>query len=387
MIIGIPKEILERERRVSALPENVATYVGMGFEVLVETGAGEGAFRSDEEYRKAGGKIVEDVEALFAKADIIVKVKQPYFNKKVGKNEADMIPEGRMLITFIHPATPYNHDMVRKLRDRNITALTMDSIPRTSRAQSMDCLTAMSTVSGYKAILLAASHLPTFLPMMGTAQGLLRQGKMLAVGVGVVGLQALATAKRLGAELYAVDIREDARKGAQSLGAKVVGFEVPAGVAIGEGGYAKALSEEWLAKEREIIRPILPEMDIVVLSALVPGEAAPVLLTEDMVASMKPGSAIMDISIDQGGNCALTKAGEEFRHGGVMVSGLANIPGSVPVHSSWMYAHAVAEYVKNLFKHGIGKPDLDDDIVRYSMVTHQGKIVHHGTLKAMGLAS
>ncbi len=385
MIIGIPKEILERERRVSALPENVATYVGMGFEVLVETGAGEGAYRSDEEYRKAGGKIVEKVEDLFARSDVILKVKQPYFNAKLGRHEADMVPEGKVLITFIHPATPSNHDMVRKLRDRRVTALTMDSIPRTSRAQAMDCLTAMSTVSGYKAVLLAACHLPTFVPIMGTAQGVLKQAKLLAVGVGVVGLQALATAKRLGAELYAVDIREDARKGAQSLGAKVVGFEVPANVATGEGGYAKALSEEWIQKERELLRPLLPEMDIVVLSALVPGETAPVLITEEMVASMKPGSAIMDISIDQGGNCSLTRAGEEFRHGTVLVSGLANIPGSVPVHSSWMYAHAVAEYVKNLFKHGAGKLDLDDDIVRHSMVTHAGEIVHHGTLKAMGL--
>ncbi len=384
MIIGVPKEILERERRVAALPENVATYVGMGFQVLVETGAGKGAYRSDDEYRKAGATVVDDVEELFARSDIILKVKQPYFNAKVGKHEADMIPEGRMLITFIHPATPYNHDMVRRLRDRKITALTMDSIPRTSRAQAMDCLTAMSTVSGYKAVLLAACHLPVFVPMMGTAQGVLKQAKMFAVGVGVVGLQALATAKRLGADLYALDIREDARKGAKSLGAKVVGFEAPPEVAIGEGGYAKALPEEWLQKEREVIQSVLPEMDMVILSALVPGEMAPVLITESMVASMKPGSVIMDISIDQGGNCSLTRAGEEYWHDSVMISGLANIPGSVPVHSSWMYAHAVQEYVKNLFKHGIDKPDLDDDIVRYSMVTHQGKIVHHGTLKAMG---
>lgn len=384
MIIGVPKEILERERRVAALPENVATYVGMGFQVLVEAGAGRGAYRSDEEYRKAGAELVDDTEELFARADIILKVKQPYFNAKVGRHEADMIPEGRMLIAFIHPATPYNHDMVRKLRDRKITAFTMDSIPRTSRAQSMDCLTAMSTVSGYKAVLLASCHLPVFVPMMGTAQGVLKQAKMFAVGVGVVGLQALATAKRLGADLYALDIREDARKGAKSLGAKVVGFEAPPEVAIGEGGYAKALPEEWLQKEREVIQSVLPDMDMVILSALVPGEMAPLLITESMVGGMKPGSVIMDISIDQGGNCSLTRAGEEYWHDNVMISGLANIPGSVPVHSSWMYAHAVQEYAKNLFKHGINEPDLEDDIVRYSMVTHQGRIVHHGTLKAMG---
>jgi len=386
MIIGIPKEILERERRVAALPENVAAYVKMGFEVLVESTAGEGAFRSDDDYRQAGATVVDDVEDLFNRSDVILKVKQPYFNKKVGKHEADMIPEGRVLITFIHPATPSNHDMVRKLRDRNITALTMDSIPRTSRAQGMDCLTAMSTVSGYKAMLLAACHLPVFVPMMGTAVGVLKQAKVLAVGVGVVGLQAIATAKRLGADITAVDIRQDARMGAQSLGAKVAGFEVPVEVATGEGGYAKALSEEWLQKERDLLAPLLSEADVVVLSALVPGEAAPVLVTEEMVASMKPGSVIMDISIDQGGNCALTRPGEEYLYGRVLVSGLANIPGSVPVHSSWMYASSLAEYVKNLFKSGPGAMDLQDDIVGHSMVTHAGKIVHEGTLKAMNLA-
>ncbi|TFH60400.1 MAG: NAD(P) transhydrogenase subunit alpha [Gemmatimonadales bacterium] len=385
MIIGIPKEILERERRVSSLPENVATYVKMGFDVLVESGAGEGAYRSDEEYRQAGGTIMEDVEELYSRADIILKVKQPYFNAKVGRHEADMVREGGTLITFIHPATPSNHEMVRKLRDRGITALTMDSIPRTSRAQSMDCLTAMSTVSGYKAVLLAACHLPVFVPIMGTAAGVLKPAKFLAVGVGVVGLQALAAAKRLGAELTAVDIREDARMGAQSLGAKVAGFDVPSEIALGEGGYANALSEEWLQKERDLLTPLLADMDVVVLSALVPGEAAPILVTEEMVASMKPGSVIMDISIDQGGNCALTRPAEEYHKGGVLISGLANIPGSVPVHSSWMYAHSLEAFVKNLFKHGVDKPDMADDIVQYSLVTQGGKVVHHGTLKAMGL--
>lgn len=386
MIIGIPKEILERERRVSALPENVATYVEMGFEVLVESGAGKGAFRSDDDYRRAGATIVDDVEELFSRSDVILKVKQPYFNKNLSKHEAEMIPEGKTLITFIHPATPSNHDMVRKLRDRNITALTMDSIPRTSRAQAMDCLTAMSTVSGYKAMLLAACHLPVFVPMMGTAVGVLKPAKVLAVGVGVVGLQAIATAKRLGAEITAVDIRQDARMGAQSLGAKVAGFEVPPEVALGEGGYAAALSEDWLVKERELLAPLLAETDVVVLSALVPGEAAPVLVTEEMVAAMKPGSVIMDISVDQGGNCALTRMGEEYYHGEVLVSGLANIPGSVPVHSSWMYASSLAEYVKNLFKNGPDAMDLEDDIVRHSMVTRAGEIVHEGTLKAMNPA-
>jgi len=386
MVIGIPKEILEHEGRVAALPDEVAEYVKMRFTVLVEASAGVNAFRSDDEYKAAGAEIVPDVADLFARADIVLKVKQPEFNKVLGKNEAELVGEGKMLITFLHPANPANHDTARTLRDRNITALTMDGIPRISRAQGMDALSSMSTITGYKSVIMAAYRLPEFIPMIGTAVGATKPKSCLMVGTGVVGLQAVATARRLGGVVKAFDIREAARAEADSLGAKIAGFDVPAEVALGQAGYAQPLSEEWLEKEREALKPLVAEADVIILSALVPGEVAPVLITKEMVASMRPGSIIVDVAVDQGGNCAATVAGQEVFVDGVCVSAVANIPGSMPVVASWLYGKNMLEYVRNLFKNGIDAPDFDDDIVQNSLVTRDGKLVHKGTLHAMGEA-
>jgi NAD(P) transhydrogenase subunit alpha len=383
MILGIPKEVLEHELRVAALPETVAEYLKMGFRVRIESSAGEGALRSDAEYVQAGATIVNDPEALYAQADVVLKVKQPWTNHETGKHEVEMMRPGTLLISFLHPAAPPNHATISMLAARNITALTMDDIPRISRAQTMDALTSMSTVTGYKSVLLAANIFPKFVPMIGTAIGTIKAAKFLIVGVGVVGLQAIAAAKRLGGSVKAVDIKDEARKAGESLGAKAVGFEVPAELAIGEGGYANSLPPEWIAKEQQALRPHVAEADIVILSALVPGEVAPVLVTEDMVCSMKPGSVIVDVSIDQGGNCALTEPGHEMTKNGIHLLGHWNIPGSMPVHASWLYANNALHYVKNLFKNGLDKPDWDDEIVRHSLVTRQGKIVHAGTLKSM----
>jgi len=384
MILGVPKEIMENENRVAASPETVQKYIGMGWKVLVETRAGEGSCHSDEDYVNAGASIVYESEALFAQTDLVLKVKQPGFDARVGKHEIEMMREGSVLITFLHPAAPANHDMVRMLRDRGITAFTMDGIPRISRAQGMDALTSMSTVTGYKSVVIAAHIFPKLIPMMATAIGVIKPATFLVVGVGVVGLQAIATAKRLGGVVKAVDIRSEAREAAGSLGVTVAGFDVPPELAMGEGGYARALPAEWLAREREALMPILKEMDIVILSALVPGEVAPLLMTREMIEQMQPGSVIVDVSIDQGGNCQATLPGDETRVGGVTISGRMNIPGSIPVHATWLYANNIFEYVKNLYKQGVGKLDLDDEIVRHSLVTHRGEIVHRGALKAMG---
>ena len=384
MLIGIPKEIMYKENRVAALPETIEKFIKLGFNVLVETKAGIGAFTNDEEYEKAGAEIAADAAEVFDRSDIILKVKEPLFNDQFNKHEIDMLKENQILITFLHPAAPSNHGDVKKLQGRNITAFTMDGIPRISKAQRMDPLTSMSAITGYKAIIIAAANFPKFIPMIGTSIGMIKPANILVIGTGVVGLQAIATGKRLGGIVKAIDIRPDAKKEAESLGVKVVGFDAPPELSVGEGGYAKALPKEWLEKEREALAPLVADSDIIILSALVPGEVAQHLITEKMVETMKPGSVIIDVSIDQGGNCALTDPGKELIHNGVYICGIKNIPGSLPVHSSWLYANNLYYFVENLFKNGADDFDMTDEIIKDSLVTHKGKLYHQGTLKAMG---
>lgn len=383
MKIGVPKEIMAKENRVAALPETVEKYRKLGFDVIVETKAGEGVFTDDEQYRKAGAEIAPDAAAVFEKSDIILKVKEPLFNDKIDKHEIDSLKENQIIITFLHPAAPSNHEDVKRLRDRNITAFTMDGIPRISRAQRMDPLTSMSTITGYKSIIIAAANFPKFIPMIGTSIGMIKPADILVMGAGVVGLQAIATGKRLGGAVKAVDIRPDARKEAESLGVKVAGFDVPSELAVGEGGYAKALSAKWLQEERDALAPLVAQADIIILSALVPGEVAQHLITREMVESMRPGSVIVDVSIDQGGNCELTVPGKESVHQGVYICGIKNIPGSLPVHSSWLYANNLYYFVENLFKNGVHEFDMKDEIIQGALVTHRGELLHKGALKAM----
>ena len=383
MRIGVPKEILAEEKRVAATPETVRKYIDLGFEVAVESSVGKGIAISDDDFSLAGATIVADVERLLAESDVILKVKQPIFNQRRDKHEVNMLRDSSILITFLHPAAPESHDIVKRLRDKNITALTMDGIPRISRAQSMDALSSMSTVTGYKSVIMAANQLQTFIPMIGTAIGTIKPAKFLIVGTGVVGLQAIATAKRLGGVVKAIDIRKDACTEADSLGAKVIDFDIPQDLAVGKGGYAKALDEGWLEIEQRMIRSHLENADVVILSALVPGEVAPVLVTEKMVAEMKPGSVIMDVSVDQGGNCEVTEPGRFIQRLGVHICGIQNIPGRMAVHASWLYANNMYHYVANLFKNGVGELDLNDEIVKHSLVTYQSTIHHEGTLKAM----
>ncbi len=383
MVIGIPKEIMHEEGRVSAIPETVAKLKADGFDVLVETSAGEAAFFSDEEYAAAGAVIVDDVAELYAKADIVLKVKEPLFNEAKGVHEVDMMHEGQYLITFIHPASPVNHEMVKKMAAKGIIGLTLDGVPRISRAQNLDALTSMSTCAGYKGILMAANDLAKFIPQIFCAVGMIKPCNAMVIGTGVAGLQALATAKRLGAVTYAADIRPAAAEQATSLGAKVIDTGVPAEVAVGPGGYANALSEEWLEKEREALRDTIKEMDIVFCSALVPSKLAPVIITEEMVKSMKPGSVIVDISIDQGGNCAITVPGEKAVKHKVTIEGIKNIPGLLPTSSTWMFSHNIYNLVKYLTKDGAINLDTNDDIVKGILTTINGEIVHKGALEAM----
>ncbi|MGI6258688.1 MAG: NAD(P) transhydrogenase subunit alpha [Anaerolineaceae bacterium] len=385
MIIGVPKEIMPGERRVSATPETVKAMRDMGLTVLVQKDAGEGAYFHDPEYIAAGAELVENPAEIFERADMILKVKEPQFNNDLNKHEADMMHEGQYLITFIHPAAPANHAMVKNLAARGVTSITLDCIPRISRAQSMDALTSMSTCAGYKGSLMAANHLPVFMPMMATAVGMIKPIQALVVGAGVGGLQAIATIKRLGAIVHAADIRPDAAEQAMSLGAKVLDLGIAPEDAIGDGGYALALSPENLATERAVLAEAIKDKDIIFLSALVPGKEAPILITEEMVKSMKPGSVIVDISIDQGGNCEITPPGKIEEKHGVTIIGIKNIPGMLPTSSTWMFSQNVLNLVKYLVKDGEVKLNLDDDIIKEALTTHGGKVVHQGTLEAFAL--
>jgi len=383
MIIGIPKEIMPGEARVSASPEIVKKYIADGATVLVEHKAGEGSFYFDEDYQAAGAQIITSVAELFDKAELILKVKEPQFNTTYGKHEVDLMHKGQYLITFIHPASPANHEMVKRLAERGIISMTLDGIPRISRAQNMDALTSMSTCAGYKGMLLAANAMSKFVPPMFTAVGSIPPAKALVIGVGVGGLQALATAKRLGAITYATDIRPAALEQAQSLGAKIIDTGIPAELAIAEGGYAKELPEEWLIKEREKLREVIKDMDIVFLSALVPGKIAPILITEEMLKEMPNGSALVDISIDQGGNCDITPAGTtEVKHG-VTLIGIKNIPGMLPTSSTLMFSNNVYNLVSYLMKNGKLELDRSDEIVQSILVSIDEKVVHTGALEAM----
>jgi len=385
MIIGVPKEILSGEKRVSATPETAGKLVKDGAVVLVEKGAGNGAFYSDEQYVEHGAKIVEDVAELYERSELILKVKEPQHNDEKGMHELDMMHSGQYIITFLHPASPANHEMIKKMASKGITGLTLDSIPRITRAQSMDALTSMSTCAGYKGMLLAINDLLKFVPMTTCAVGTIQPCHVLIIGAGIAGLQALITAKRLGAVVYAMDVRPDAVEHAISLGAKIIDTGVPAEFAIGQGGYAASLSEEWLEKEREILKQHLPAMDIVYCSALVPGKKAPILIDEEMVKMMKSGSVITDVSIDQGGNCSLTVAAETIVRHDVIIGGIKNIPGMIPTSSTWMFANNVYNLVEYLMKDGKLVIDTSDEIAGSILVTINGEIVHSGTREAMGL--
>jgi len=385
MIIGVPKEILNGEFRVSTTPETAAKMIENGATVLVEKGAGAGAFYPDEQYVEVGAKIIDDVADLYRDAELILKVKEPQFNDEKNIHELDMMHSGQYLITFLHPASPANHGMIQKMADNGIIGLTLDSIPRITRAQSMDALTSMSTCAGYKGMLLAINDLMKFVPMTTCAVGTIQPCQVLIIGAGIAGLQALITAKRLGAVVYAMDVRPEAVEHAVSLGAKIIDTEIPSELAIGEGGYANSLPEEWLEKEREVLKKHLPSMDIVYCSALVPGKQAPILIDEEMVKMMKPGSVITDVSIDQGGNCTLTIAAETYVKHDVIIGGIKNIPGMIPTSSTWMFANNVYNLVDYLTKDGKLVIDTNDEITESILTTINGEIVHAGTREAMGL--
>lgn len=383
LTIAVPRESMSGERRVAVIPDTVQKFVAGGARVLVEKRAGEAVFYEDEAYAQAGAEIVAGAQELYRDADIILKVKEPQINGETGADETENYPEKKTLICFLHPANPANHNLVRRLAAKHITSFTLDSIPRISRAQQMDALTSMSTVAGYRAVVTAAYHLTTFLPLIPMAFGMLPPARVLIIGAGVAGLQAAATAKRMGAKVKALDIRPEANEQASSLGVELIPFDLPTELGRSEGGYARRLPEEWYEREREVLAPHVAASDVVILGALVPGEQAPLLLDKPMLENMGKGSVVVDISIDQGGNCELSRAGEEYKYQGIMISALANLPAYMPVASTQMFAQNVWHYLNYMVKEGSIDCNGDDEIIQNSLVTKGSSIVHRGTLEAM----
>lgn len=383
MIVGIPKEIMPNENRVAAIPDTVSAMISDGYQVFVETRAGLGSLISDEQYKAAGAKIQPSARDLYQQSDVILKVKEPQFNSVYQCHETELMHENQVLIAFLHPASPANHQLVRDLASRGVISLTLDGIPRISRAQQMDALTSMSTCAGYKAMLMAANELGRFMPQIISAVGLIRPAEVLVIGAGVAGLQAIATAKRLGAVVYAADIRPEAAEQAGSLGAKVIDLGVPAKLAIGEGGYARHLPEKWLRKERSVLKASMEGKDIVFCSALVPSSQAPVLLTEEMVGVLEPGSVIVDLSIDQGGNCVLTGPGEITRWRDITLFGIKNVPGLLPESATWLFARNVAYFLHYLTENKSLRIDREDEIIASALTTIDHRIVHKGALESL----
>lgn len=386
MIIGIPKEIMQGENRVAAIPETVKKMVDKGFSVLFEKGAGAGSHYMDEAYAEAGAQLIDDSEEIFARSEVVLKVKEPLFNTGKGKHELDMMHAGQYLITFIHPASPANHEMVKHMAAQGITGLTLDGVPRISRAQAMDALSSMSACAGYKGMIMGINDISKFIPFVTSAVGRLRPATVFVIGTGVAGLRALATAKGLGATVYSTDIRSEANRNAESLGAIIVETGIPADIAVSADGlHANPLSGEWLDIEREHLKETIIKSDIVFCSALVQGRVAPVLVTEEMVKQMQPGSVIVDISIDQGGNCAITTPGAVETKHNVIIQGIKNIPGLLSTSSTMMFSRNIYNLLDYLTKDGKIVLNMSDEIVSSIIVTRNGEIVHEGTLEAMRL--
>jgi len=375
MRVAVLKEARSAENRVALVPLGVKALVKRGLTVTVQSGAGETSGISDLIYREAGAEIATNAQDTLKDAEVILVVNPP------PSNELDFLSEGSILVGFLDPLS--NSDLVSRLVELNVTGISMELVPRITRAQSMDALSSQATVAGYKAVLLAANHLPKFLPMFTTAAGTIRPAKALILGAGVAGLQAIATARRLGAVVEAFDVRPAVKEQVESLGASFLESEEEV-TAEGEGGYAKELTEDQHHKELELIGDALADTDIVITTAQIPGREAPVLITEDMVKTMKYGSVIVDLASESGGNCELSKAGETVLAHGVQILGPSNLPTSIPVHSSQMYSKNIVTLISEfLGDDGELQLDFENDVVGPSTVTHGGEVRNERVQSAM----
>lgn len=373
MIVGIPKETFPGERRVALVPAVVPSLVKAGLEVIVEHGAGQSAGFPDAEYQAKGARLGMRAD-VFA-ADIVLQVRCLGANPEAGRADTPMLRSGQVLIGFAEPLSA--PQAAAEVAARGALLFAMELIPRITRAQSMDALSSMASIAGYKSAILAADVLPKMFPMMMTAAGTITPARVFVLGAGVAGLQAIASSRRMGAVVQAYDVRPAVKEQVESLGAKFLDLPLPTEEAQDKGGYAKQLSDEVYQRQREMMARALAESDVVICTAAVPGRKAPVLVTAEQVRQMRPGSVIVDLAAERGGNCELTRAGETFlTENGVTILGPLNLPASVPYHASQMYAKNIATLLLHLIKDGQLQLDMNDEITRETLVTRDGQVVH-----------
>lgn len=384
IIAGVVRESAPEERRVAMVPSALSVFAKTGTQILMEAGAGASAGFPDSEYLEKGVKIANGRAEVFAQSDVILQVRSLGANPETGSADLRLMRPGQVVIGFGEPLT--SGAAARALADAKVSYLAMELMPRITRAQSMDALSSMATIAGYKSVLLAADSLNRMFPMLMTAAGTVAPARVLVIGAGVAGLQAIATARRLGAVVSGYDIRAAVKEQIESLGARFVVLDVQAEAAEDKGGYAKAMGEDFYRRQREAMAAVLAENNVVITTAAVPGKKAPVLITRAMVERMAPGSVIVDIAAERGGNCELTRAGEVVEENGVRVFGPVNLSSSIPYHASQMYAKNIATFLKYLLnKEGNLTLNREDEIVRETLVTHDGEVVHPRVRELLGL--
>ncbi|MFO0973906.1 MAG: Re/Si-specific NAD(P)(+) transhydrogenase subunit alpha [Phycisphaerae bacterium] len=379
MRIAVPREILAGERRVAVVPDTCKKMVQAGIEVSVESGAGVNAFFDDDSFRAAGATIVPDAAGLLGSADLVLKVQPPTGETAGGRHEVELLRPESMLLTTLYPTR--NVDAVRRLAERRVTAFATDCIPRITRAQSMDTLSSMANISGYKGVLLAATVSGRYFPMLTTAAGTVLAAKVFVIGAGVAGLQAIATARRLGATVEATDTRPAVREQIESLGAKWTGVDTSES-AQDAGGYAKELSADFYKKQADLLARHCGLADVVITTALIGGVKAPRLITAEMVRQMKPGAVIVDLAAEGGGNCELTEPGRITIQHGVTICGPLNLPSEMPIHASTLYSRNLMTFVLAFWKDKKFNFDLNDEVLKGALVTHAGEVVHAGAKQA-----
>ncbi len=371
--VGIPRETFPGERRVAITPRHCEVLKKLGIEILVEHSAGVEAGFPDDQYTGRGSTLTTR-EEIFGKADVIVQVRTLGANPEAGRSDLPSLRPGQTLIGFGEPLTAIKE--ASDLAATGVSYLAMELMPRITRAQSMDALSSMATIAGYKSVLLGAMELPKIFPMLMTAAGTITPAKVFILGVGVAGLQAIATARRLGAVVCAYDVRPAAKEQVESVGAKFIMLDVDSKASEDKGGYAKAMDEEFYRRQRELLTSVIAEQDVVITTAAVPGRKAPILVTAAMVDAMPPGSVVIDVAAERGGNCEVTQPGETVLRHGVKVLGPLNLPSTAPTHASQMYGSNVTSFLKLLIKDGAVALNLDDEIIRETLVTHDHKVVH-----------